>query len=139
MSLNEGSSRTDTVTVTDTVTEYVEVAHYLPSPILTDTVFLRDIATVDYTIQHDTVIVRLPVTQKVYSDSDYTAYASGIDPSLDSIRICHVNKTITGNTVITVKQPPKRWSISLQAGMGTNAKTVQPYVGIGIGYALWQW
>lgn len=139
VSLNEGGGRTDTVTVTDTVTEYVEVTHYTPSPVQTDTVFLRDIAAVDYTIQHDTVIVRLPVTQKVYADSDYTAYVSGIDPSLDSIRIYHVNKLITNNTVVTIKQPPKRWNISLQGGMGITPDKIQPYLGIGIGYALWQW
>lgn len=108
VSLNEGNNRIDTVTVTDTVTEYVEVTHYLPQPITTDTVLLRDIASVDYTILHDTVIVRLPVTQKVYSDSDYTAYVSGIDPSLDSIRIYHANRLIT--------KTPSSPSSSLQSG-----------------------
>jgi opacity protein-like surface antigen len=139
VSLNESGGGIDTVTVTDTVTEYVEVTHYLPSHQSAETLRYDEIAATDYTVVLDTVFVRLPVTQKVYSDSDYTAYVSGIDPSLDSIRIYHYNQHITNNTVVTVKQPPKRWNISLQSGIGITPDKIHPYIGIGVGYTLLQW
>lgn len=83
----------------------------------------------------DSVNVIIPITQKVYEDSNYTAYVSGYDPRLDSL-ILRMSREI-----ITIKeyQKPKRWGIGIHAGYGTTIKgTPQftPYIGIGISYNL---
>lgn len=83
----------------------------------------------------DSVDVQLPFTQRVYEDTNYTAYVSGYNPSLDSLifRMPH--------EVVTVKEyhKPKRWSLGVQVGYGMTLKgTPQfaPYVGIGVSYNL---
>jgi hypothetical protein len=83
----------------------------------------------------ESVNVIIPITQKVYEDSNYTAYVSGYDPRLDSL-IFRMPKE-----VVTIKeyQKPKRWGIGIHAGYGMTIKgTPQftPYIGIGISYNL---
>ena len=85
--------------------------------ILSDTLLLRD-------------TLYLPIEQKVYKDSNYTAWVSGYHPKLDSIYIRE-------NTLIKeVKNvyKPKRWGIGLQLGYGYNGLNVAPYVGVGVSY-----
>lgn len=83
----------------------------------------------------DSADVVIPITQKIYEDSSYTAYVSGYNPQLDSL-IFRMPKEI-----ITIKeyQKPKRWGVGLQVGYGMNVKgTPQftPYIGIGVSYNL---
>ncbi|MGN0032444.1 MAG: DUF6808 domain-containing protein [Candidatus Limimorpha sp.] len=83
----------------------------------------------------DSADVLIPITQKIYKDSTYTAWVSGYNPSLDSL-IFRMHRE-----VITVKeyQKPKRMSIGVQVGYGMTLKgTPQfaPYVGIGVSYNL---
>lgn len=74
--------------------------------------------------------VVIPITQKVYKDSDYTAYVSGYKPSLDSISVRHKV------TTITIKQKPSRWNVGVSAGYGMTPKGFQPYLGIGVTFNL---
>lgn len=74
--------------------------------------------------------VVIPITQKVYKDSDYTAYVSGYKPSLDSIYVRHKV------TTITIKQKARRWNVGVSAGYGMTPKGFQPYVGIGVTFNL---
>lgn len=74
--------------------------------------------------------VRIPIQQRVYGDSTYTAYVSGYEPCLDSI--CLRLPT----TEVRVKTPAKRWNFGLQGGVGITPKGVQPYIGFGVAWRL---
>ena len=132
----EGRIKTDTtrVTVVDTV-PYVK-------PVARDSVVVRYV-TKKLPIVYDTVHpicidsadVDIPITQKRYSDSTYTAWVSGYEAKLDSIRVYSRKEVITMNKII--KEPPNRFVVSLNIGYGlTPQKGLQPYIGIGVGYKL---
>lgn len=110
----------------------------------TDTSYIRDTVFVYYprpvsVLVSDTLIVRDTVLlkeQKFYKDSLYEAWVSGYEPSLDSICVFPVTKTITNtitNTVIETKEVKKKtpFGIGIQAGYGYPHGA---YVGIGISY-----
>ena len=85
---------------------------------------------------HDSVEVEIPITQKVYEDSLYTAYVSGYRPQLDSLVLYTSKEQIT---VSKHRTKENRWSVGLQAGYGITLKgTPQfaPYIGIGVSYNL---
>lgn len=75
----------------------------------TDTVRL---ASVDTLTVCDSVLVEVPIEQRVFADSNYTAFVSGWRPVLDSIRITAPTMVIKE----TVKQRAPRFSIGLTAG-----------------------
>ena len=85
----------------------------------------------------DSIEVPVPIVQKRYDDSLYTAWVSGFEPNLDSIdlRLPTVTETITKTIV---KQSP-RLSIGLQtgAGVGVFQKKADLYLGVGVQYRLW--
>lgn len=88
-----------------------------------------------HSIYTDTIQVDMPVTQKRYEDSTYTAWVSGYEPSLDSIRVYARKDVVTINKII--KEPPKRFVVSFNVGYGlTPQNGLQPYIGIGVGYKL---
>ena len=62
---------------------------------------------------HDTTYVAVPREFKQYGDERYEAQVSGVDPSLDWIKIHQQTAYIT-NTVVQ----KKRWSWSITAGPG---------------------
>lgn len=110
----------------------------------TDTSYIRDTVFVYYprpvsVLVSDTLIVRDTVLlkeHKFYKDSLYEAWVSGYEPSLDSICVFPVTKTITNtitNTVIETKDVKKNtpFGIGIQAGYGYPHGA---YVGIGISY-----
>lgn len=86
----------------------------------------------------DSVDVTLPVTQRMYKDSNYTAWVSGYQPKLDSIHT--YNKMIYTTRTIerTVTKPPNRWGIGISAGYGygINSKLFEPYIGVGVTYVI---
>lgn len=82
----------------------------------------------------DSVDVEIPITQKRYADSTYTAWVSGYRPSLDSIHIYPRHEVITITN--TIRQKPKRWNVGLNVGYGLTPKGLQPYVGVGVSYNL---
>ena len=87
----------------------------------------------------DSMVV--PIVQRTYSDdSTYTAWVSGakigtVSPRLDSI---HVRQRTIIET-ITSKPPNRRWHIGINVGygIGTNDRTLQPFIGVGIQYNLY--
>ena len=110
----------------------------------TDTSYVRDTVFIYYprpvsVLVSDTLIVRDTVLlkeHKLYKDSLYEAWVSGYEPSLDSICVFPVTKTITNtitNTVIETKEVKKKtpFGIGIQAGYGYPHGA---YVGIGISY-----
>jgi len=78
----------------------------------------------------DSLTLQLPITQNVYKDEDYTAYVSGVYPSLDSIFVYPKRE------VVTLKKPPKRWHIGPTIGFGVTPKGLQPYFGVSVTYSI---
>ena len=62
---------------------------------------------------HDTTFLALPREYKQYGDETYQAQVSGVDPSLDWIRVNQKTAYIT-NTVVE----KKRWGFGVTAGPG---------------------
>lgn len=82
------------------------------------------------TLIHDSVNVIVPISQKKYEDSTYTAYVSGYNPRLDSISI--YRKTIYQ----TITEKPSRWGVGITGGYGYGKGGFTPFVGVGIYYNL---
>lgn len=80
--------------------------------------------------------------QKMYTDdSTYTAWVSGVRPSLDSIRMYrqtqYVDRYIYRDIV---RQPkPKRFGIGMSAGYGVGKGGLSPVVALTLNWNLWQW
>ena len=143
-------------TYTDTVTVFKTVPVY--KPVLRDSIVIRYVVqtlpvvpeicdsvpksgesvpkepqSVPETETRDSASVEIPITQKVYSEENYTAYVSGYQPSLDSLFFNSPVQTVR------IKDKPKRWGIGIQVGYGvTIGSTPQfsPYVGVGISYNI---
>lgn len=83
----------------------------------------------------DSVAVELPITQKMYGDSTYTAWVSGYRPRLDSIYVYPRHETVTITN--TIRQKPRRWGLGVSAGYGyAPGKGMVPWVGVGVQYTL---
>ena len=128
----------DTVTVTDTISRYypkpvgverVKTEYKWLTRVTTDTV-------TRFSVQHDSVLVEVPITSKHYNAPEYDAWVSGYMPSLDSINVYQRTEYIT--ETVTLSKPPNRFSIGLQGGYGYGfkSKQLEPYVGIGIGIKI---
>ena len=86
----------------------------------------------------DSIEVPIPIEQKRYEDSLYTAWVSGFRPALDSIRL-HQPEIITTITKTIVKKAP-RFSVGLSVGPGIsidNNHHMGIYVGFTAQYRLW--
>ena len=81
-------------------------------------------------VVNDSAEVVVPIIQKVYQDSIYTAYVSGFRPNLDSIFITRKEVYVTK----TITEKRSRWGIGLQGGYGITPKGFQPYLGVGVTY-----
>ena len=80
----------------------------------------------------DTVVVRLPIVQKVYRDTNYTAWVSGYEPRLDSVSVRH-------RTIIETRTERERgrWGVGLGVGLGVGSRGPGVGVGFGVFYKLW--
>lgn len=141
-----GRNYADSVPVSDTVRITVYDTVTYRKPVAVDSVVIRYVAakmpvasTQDSVIRleepHDSADVAVPITQKVYRDTAYTAWVSGYMPSLDSISIRQSTHYVTGY----VPAKRKRWGVGVHAGYGVTAERnprFAPYIGIGITYNL---
>ena len=86
----------------------------------------------------DSVDVTLPITQRTYRDSNYTAWVSGYKPSLDSIHTYNKMVYTTRTIERTVTKPPRKWGIGISVGYGygINSKLFEPYIGVGVTYVI---
>jgi hypothetical protein len=87
---------------------------------------------------HDSIQVPIPIEQKQYDDSLYTAWVSGYRPSLDSISL-HQPEIVTTITETIVKKAP-RLSVGLSVGPGISIDKdhhMGIYVGFTAQYRLW--
>ena len=86
----------------------------------------------------DSIEVPIPIEQKRYEDSLYTAWVSGFRPALDSIRL-HQPEIVTTITQTIVKKAP-RLSVGLSVGPGVSIDRdhhMGIYVGFTAQYRLW--
>lgn len=119
------------VIVEKPVTKYVNKirTEYIKVPV-TDTLATKEV---------DTLYVPVPIEQKTYKDSLYTAYVSGYKPSLDSLRILLPKTYYTNTIVVEQKSSKKRLSAGLQGGMGvvlpfapSSSPSLGGYLGLGL-------
>lgn len=80
----------------------------------------------------DTCTVQLPITQKVYRDSNYTAWVSGFLPALDSLHLYPRTQIITRRFY----ERPPRWSVGVGAGYGITPKGMLPFLGVSVQFRL---
>ena len=84
----------------------------------------------------DSVEVVIPITQKHYEDSTFSAWVSGYEPNLDSIKV-YQRKEIQTITITTKEQ--KRWSIGVSGGIGVvydGSWHCGPGVNVGVSYSF---
>lgn len=126
--IRDGTATTDIVrdTITDTITYY--------NPLPKDSIVLRYVTerfpvSPDTLVQviHDSVAVVIPITQKTYSDSTYTAWVSGYKVQLDTLSVYPLHEVVT-----ITKTRQRHWGIGVQAGCGMTSKGFAPYIGIGL-------
>ena len=86
----------------------------------------------------DSIDIPVPIYQKRYEDSLYTAWVSGFEPNLDSIDL-HL-PTITETVTKTIVKPSPLFSVGIQAGAGYGIINRKPdiYVGVGGQLNLWR-
>lgn len=123
--------------VTDTIFKVIKVDR----PIVRESTIVRykvvrlpiakDTICVSGTIK-DSVFVEVPIEQKVYSDSNYTAWVSGYHPKLDSISITH--QEVSFHNKLVNNNGSKRLLLGIQVGYGITPRGMQPYLGLGVSY-----
>jgi len=138
--LNNKTVKSDTVQLTDTVYSTFFLSS-IPTTIKKETVLRTD--TLRLAHKEDTV-VPIEITQKTYSFNtdtlSYTAYVSGYQPQLDSIRMkINYPTIINTKTVTNTIYKMKHFNISPSIGIGYGIMHKQPdvYVGVAIGYNIW--
>ena len=133
-------TRTEIIEVRDTIEKISYDTIFLARPIAYkvkeikhDTVRITD-------VKHDSVDVILPVIQKEYRDSTYSAWVSGYqDVNLDSIEIYQKNIfTEINNTkyVTKYKNRPFGFSIGLGVTYSPVSNKIEPGVFLGITYTI---
>lgn len=114
------------VPVDSYITRYEVVKLPAVRDTITDSLIYKD------TLIHDSVNVIVPISQKKYEDSTYTAYVSGYNPRLDSISI--YRKTIYQ----TITEKPSRWGFGLVGGYGYGSKGFTSFLGVAVYYKLFE-
>lgn len=136
------NNKADSETEVSTEVKYDTIPYYTPVPVdsyvtryevvklpaVRDTI--RDSLLYKDTLVYDSVNVVVPITQKIYKDSTYTAYVSGFRPKLDSIKIYQKTTTIT--------EKPSRWGVGLVGGYGYGTKGFTPFLGVGLYYRIFE-
>ena len=83
--------------------------------------------------------LELEITQKVYSDSTYTAYVSGYMPQLDSIFVRQkiIEHSIIETRTVSTKKF-RRWNVGVVGGYGYGFKnkSFEPFIGVGLTLSL---
>ena len=82
----------------------------------------------------DSIEVPVPIYQKRYDDSLYTAWVSGFEPKLDSIdlRLPTITETVTK----TIMKPSPLVNFGVQIGGGYGVIHHQPDIYVGVGVQL---
>ena len=131
-------AKPDEVVKSDTVYVYDTIRIVEPIPIKEEVIKYVNVylPTTDTIVKIDSIEVVVPIVQKVYENSEYKAWVSGYEPSLDSINIYNTTKYYP--VVETVKIKPK---IAISAGVygGFGVKGADYGLGIMVGVPIWSW
>lgn len=101
--------------IRDTVSYTIIDTFVVEKPVIRTSYIYDTVRTYFTTIEHDTVLVDVPIERKVYAeDSLYYASVSGWKPSLDTLIVYPKETTITITN--TVKTPPPRFTLGVTAG-----------------------
>ena len=124
--------KVDTLKIFDTIR--------ISKPILVKSVSLRK-DTIYLTKEDfiDSSKAVIPIEQKVYSDSSYTAFISGYSANLDSIHIRSPTTIINREIERTITQTKiKRFNIGVIGGLGygLTSKKIEPFVVLGLSYNI---
>lgn len=145
MNVWQYSHQPETETKIERDTVWKDTTIYEPQPAETidigKTVYIK-VAVPQPQTQHDTIHdsidVPVPIVQKRYEDSLYTAWVSGFEPALDSIdlRLPTIKETVT----ITKTKPMPLVTFGVQVGGGYGVIHRQPdfYIGVGGQLNLWR-
>lgn len=134
----------DTITITNPAPINEQVVGQVAVPVVLfpdyQTPLPKDTVATDSVRHHDQPpdTVYLPRAQREYSDSSYTAWVSGYDPRLDSIRVRE--RIITNTVTITKSKEASRWNVGLIGGYGYGfqSKSMEPFIGIGVTFNLFK-
>ena len=85
----------------------------------------------------DSIEVPIPIVQKRYEDSLYTAWVSGFEPNLDSLRL-HMPE-VTNTITKTAREPTPMLTLGVQMGGGYGLIHRQPDIYVGIGWQINLW
>lgn len=107
----------------------------IPSPC--DSVTVPEPVEGPWTAGGDSIDVPIPIYQKRYDDSLYTAWVSGYEPALDSIRL-HLPEVTTTITQTVVKPSPLV-TFGIQAGAGYGFINHRPDIFVGFGGQINLW
>jgi len=121
----------------DTIIKYDTIPQYYPKPVEIEKVRTEYQWLPIAKIVHDTVgftqfvkdsaLVEVPITSKHYHGSEYDAWVSGYQPSLDSIKVYQRTEYVT-ETITRIK-PPNKFSLDIRTGADyfTGPKDLWPY------------
>ena len=124
--------KVDTLVIHDTIMSY--------KPIYVDRVKLDSVLVpvIDTMMIYDTTFVYLEREKVTWRDSLCEVYASGIMPSVDSVRHFHEYKYLTIETQVPVKVKSHS-GLGVNAGYGVAKGGFTPYVGVGVSYNILYW
>ena len=88
----------------------------------------------------DSATIALPIMQKRYDDSLYTAWVSGYEPNLDSILIHQREITNTITITNTIVKPASRFAFGPSVGLGYGIRNKQTdvFVGVNATWNIWR-
>lgn len=134
-----GGGKPEIVVKCDTIWKDSIIREPLPAEtIRTDRVVYIKVPVPQSDTVHDSIEVPIPIVQKRYEDSLYTAWVSGYEPKLDSIdlRLPTIKETVT----ITKTKPTQLVNFGVQIGGGYGVIHRQPdfYIGVGAQLNLWR-
>lgn len=131
------SRDTVVITRTDTITREKPV-YYAKRATDTLRLVVRDTVR-----QRDTLWLAVEREQRAYRDTSYEAWVSGVQPSLDSIRVFAPVRCVTVTERVPVKVR-SRWGLGVTAGYGATYSdkgglALAPYFGAGVTYSILSW
>ena len=84
----------------------------------------------------DTLFVYLERERVRWRDEYCEVFASGVQPSVDSVRH-YISERVILKTV--PERVRSRWGIGVQAGYGASRQGLSPYIGVGVSYNILTW
>jgi hypothetical protein len=123
-------TKVDTLVIWDTVTvsEPISVTRWRVDSVAFP---VRDTVRVQ-----DTLFVYLERERVRWKDEYCEVFASGVQPSVDSVRHYISERVILKTVPVKVRS---RWGIGVQAGYGASRQGLSPYIGVGVSYNLGAW